>query len=284
MRWATAAVLQLAVVASLAGLTGCASQATHLHSDMAAADNLCPQHSFRTTTDRMRCYAANERPVVAKDLPGALYSYDAFRSATVAAAKNYNDKITFANHEAAAAVDAAENENGKRFSAAVAPFWPQDQKEVAALRDKVKDARASACMKDGFSLSPTLGADYTCQRSADLRIIEKEVPAAFEAEREYWYRMLEAAAVRDQSVAPVIQKASADFTQAIAPAKAAYSSDVQTALRADAAATAQQQQEISDLLGVALAGFAAGYAAPAVSRPVFVSCTQLANVANCIGQ
>jgi hypothetical protein len=261
-------------------LGGCASQATHLSGDLAAADNLCRQHLYRTETDHVQCDDANERPVVAKDLPNVLYSYDAFQSARLAASKDLDGKVTFAKDEALVVLNAAVNDNGKRFSAAVAPFWPKDQKEVAALWDKLKSARASACMKDGLGLSPSLVAGYTCQRNADLRIVEKEVPAASEAYREYWDRNLEAAAVRDQSVLPVIQKAYADFAQAMAPATAAFWSDVQ----ADAAATAQQQQEIANALGLALAGFAAGYAAPAVPAPVFTSCTRVGNVVNCIGQ
>jgi hypothetical protein len=265
-------------------LGGCASQATRLSGDLATASNLCRQHAYKTLADRVQCYDANQRPVVAKDLPNVLYSYDAWQSARLAASKDYDGKVTFANDKALAVLNAARNDNDKRLYASVAPFWPKDQKEAAALRDKVNSAMISACMKDELFLSPSFVAGYTCERNVMLPIIEKEVPAASEAYREHWDRMLEAAAVRDQSVLPVIQKAAADFKRTIAPARAAYFSDVQAALQADAAATAQQRQEIVDLLGVALAGFAAGYAAPAVPAPVFTSCTRVGNVVNCIGQ
>jgi len=203
-------------------LGGCASQATHLRGDLAAADNLCQQQAYKTQAGLAQCYGVNERPVIAKDLPNVLYSYDAFRSATLAAAKDYDGKVTFANGRALAVLNAANKDSAKRFDAAVAPFWPKDQKEGAALRDKVSSARAAACSKDGFRLFPSLVADYTCQRDSDLRVVEKEVPAASQALREYWDRMLQAEAVRDQSVLPVQQKATSDFTQAIAPARAAY--------------------------------------------------------------
>ena len=265
-------------------LGGCASQATHLRGDLAAADNLCQQQAYKTQAGLAQCYGVNERPVIAKDLPNVLYSYDAFRSATLAAAKDYDGKVTFANGRALAVLNAANKDSAKRFDAAVAPFWPKDQKEGAALRDKVSSARAAACSKDGFRLFPSLVADYTCQRDSDLRVVEKEVPAASQALREYWDRMLQAEAVRDQSVLPVQQKATSDFTQAIAPARAAYQSDVQAALQADAAATVPQQQEISNALGLALTGFAAGYAAHPAPAPVFTSCTRVGIVVNCIGQ
>ena len=265
-------------------LGGCASQATHLSADLAAAGNLCRQHAYKTMADSVQCYDANERPVVAKDLPNFLYSYDAWQSARLAASKDYDDKATPANDKALAVLNAAHNDNDKRLRAAVAPFWPKDQKEAAALRDKIKSAIISACTKDGSNLSTSAVTDDTCFRNACLPIIEKEVPAASEAYREFWDRELEAAAIRDQSVLPVIQKAEADFGQAVAPATVAYRSDLQAALQADAAATAQQQQEIADLLGLALAGFAAGYTAPAARGPVFVSCTRTAIGANCIGQ
>jgi hypothetical protein len=268
-------------------LGGCASQATHLSGDLATADNSCQQHPNRTMTDRVQCYGAKERPVVAKDLPNALSSYDAFRSATLAAAKDFDGKVTFANDKALAVLNAAKNDDIKRLNATVAPFWPKDHKQAAALLDRVTRAQISACMKDGLYLSPSLVADYTCERNAGLPVVEKEIPAASEAYREYWDQMLEAAAIRDQSVLPVIQKAQADFGQAVAPARAAYQSDVLAALQADATASAQQQQEIANALGLALAGFAAfagGYAAPAVPAPVFTSCTRVGNVVNCIGQ
>jgi hypothetical protein len=264
-------------------LGGCASQATHLSGDLAAADNLCRQHLYRTETNREQCYDAKERPVIAKDLPNVLNSYDAWRSARLAALKDLDSKETVARDQALAALNVAKNDNVKRFSAAVAPFWPKDPKEVAALWNKVKSAGASACTKDGLG-SPSVVAQYTCERDVALRIVEKEVPAASRAFREYWDRMLQAAAIRDQSVLPVIDKAIADFGQAVTRAKAAYRSDLQAALQADAAETAQQRQELFDLLGVALAGFAAGYAAPAVPAPVFTSCTRVGNVVNCIGQ
>jgi hypothetical protein len=265
-------------------LGGCASQTTHLSGDLATADNLCQQHAYRTEADLVQCYGANERPVVAKDLPNVLYSYDAWQSARLAAAKDYDDKVDFAKRNARAVFIAARNDSAKKLDAAVAPFWPKDQKAVAALVDEVKSAQTSACMKDGLLRFASLVADYTCERNADLPIIEREVPAASEAFREYWGRMLEAAAVRDQSVLPVIQMANADFGQAVAPARAAYRSDLQATLQADAAATAQQQQEIGDLLGLAVVGFAEGYAAPAVPAPVLTSCTRVGNVVNCIGQ
>jgi hypothetical protein len=266
-------------------LGGCISQATHLSGDLAAAGNVCRQHAYKYLVDLMQCYGTNERPIVARDLPNVLYSYDALQSARLAASNDYGVKVTFANDKASAVLNAAHHDNDKSLYAAVAPFWPKDQKEAAALRDKVKSAEISACTRDGLFLSPTsFVAGYTCERNVMLPIIEEEVPAASEAYREFWHRNLEAAAVRDQSVQPVIQKATDDFNQTIAPAQAAFRSDVQAALRADAAATAQQQQEISNALGLALAGFAAGYAAPAARAPAFTSCTRIGNVLNCIGQ
>src|ERR1700685_1556973 len=78
-------------------LSGCASQATHLSGDLGAADNLCRQHLYQTETDLVQCYDANERPVVAKDLPNVLYSYDAWQSARLASSKDYDRKVTSAN-------------------------------------------------------------------------------------------------------------------------------------------------------------------------------------------
>ena len=268
-------------------LGGCASQvsqASHLSGDLTAADNLCQQHAYKTKTDLSECYAANERPVIARDLPNFLYSYDAWRSAVLAASKDYDGKVTFANNKAWAVANVAQNDAGQRLSAAVAPFWPKDQKTDALLRDKLNSAKISACMRDGLFRSSSLVENSTCERNAYLPVIEKEVPATSQAYREYWGRILQTAVVFDQSMLPVTQKATDDFNQAIAPARAAYMSAVQAALQADAAATARQQQETADLLGVALAGCAAGYAAPAAPAPVFTNCTRVGNVVNCIGQ
>jgi hypothetical protein len=252
-------------------LGGCASQATHLNGDLIAADNLCRQHGYTTKANLVQCYGTNERTVVARDLPGSLNSYDAWQSARSAASKDYDAKVTLAQTKASAALKVAIIDNGKKLNPAVTH---------GALRDKVASAVHSACKKDRLWRSPSLVTDYTCARNVMLPIIGKELPAASEASSEYWDQLLEAAAVYDQSIARAIQQAVAEAWQALAPARIVYTAGLQAALQADAAATEQQQQKIVDLLGAALLGFAAGYSAPAVHPPVFVSCTP----AGCLAQ
>ena len=115
-------------------LGGCATQATHLSGDIAAADNLCRQHPHKTLVDQVQCYDANERPVVAKDLPNVLYSYDAWQSARLAASKDYDGKVTFANDKALAVAKVARNDADQRLNAAVV-LWPKDQKEVRLVAE-----------------------------------------------------------------------------------------------------------------------------------------------------
>lgn len=81
------------------------------------------------------------------------------------------------------------------------------------------------------------------------------MPSASDAFRFYFNNLFGAAAVYDDSVLPAIREAAAELRQAVTPARVGFQSEVQAALRADAAATAMQRQEITDFLA-GLAGVA----------------------------
>ena len=90
--------------------------------------------------------------------------------------------------------------------------------------------------------------NFRCERDVTIPMVEKKAPALSDPLHEYWNGLLDIAGVYDGSVLPAIQLAGVSFKQAIEPAKAAYVSTAQTELQADATRTAQQRQEVADLL------------------------------------
>ena len=262
-------------------LAGCASQATHLSGDLAAADNLCQQHAYKTMVDRAQCLDANERPIIARDLPNVLYSYDAFQSARLAATNHYDRKVVAETKDAIITLDVRTDIDTAWLKTAVSKLSISIGQADA---QDIGKAAIAACKKDGVYLSLSQAANFRCERDARIPIIDKRIPALSSVARTFWAAQIDAGATYDQTVQPIIRQALAGFSQEIKPAHDLYRGNVSAALEADAAATAQQQQESANLLGLALVGFASGYTAPAVAAPVFTSCTRLGNVVNCISQ
>jgi hypothetical protein len=273
------------LLCALTVLGGCASQASHLNSDLVAANNVCQQHLYETKIEELKCVGSNERPVVAKDFPSLLPSYDIWQSARMTAAYDLANKVTLARKDAQAVYNAAAADNARKLNIATSPVWPQSKLESDAINQELDRADAT-CMRDGLFISPSKVVDLRCERDARTPVVEREVPAASNAFHEYFDKMLAAAAVYDASVLPVTQNAVDDYNKAIAPALNAIRSEIQAALQADAANTARQREEATDLLAVLALGFLSGYnegrAAEQARQPISTSCTTTGGITNCL--
>jgi hypothetical protein len=215
---------------------------------MATAANACRGRIFKNAMEQVQCNDTNERPIITKDLPSLLYSYDQFNTVRNAAAIEYDGKIKLEKEKGVAAYNVIYNEAVKKLNNSITSIWPQSQTEKDALRQEADRASSAICKRDGLWLSTSMVVNMKCDNAARMSILERRVPAATNALNEFFDSKIKGATAYDRFVLPAIQTARVDFKNSIQPAKAAFISEVQAALQADAAATARQRQEISDLL------------------------------------
>jgi hypothetical protein len=245
-------------------VAGCAGQASRFGGDIASAGGACQGRSFKTTTEHIQCLDTNERPVVARDLPSLLYSYESWNAVRLSAANDYDAKVKLTREQVSNTLKAQMDENAKRINGATASTWPQDQTERNALKQETDEAANSACKVGSLWKSPSMVVNFRCNRDARMPILEKRVPAASDAFVSFFNRQLAIAAVYDRMALPELEAAKTRFNAAINPARDAFRSEVQAVLRADAAATTQQRQDIINLLTaraqttIAVAGAVAG--------------------------
>ena len=273
----------LIVVVAMVG--GCASQATHYDTDIVSSVSICKGQAFKTEASRIRCYDSVERPVILRDLPNLIFSYDAWHSARLSAANDYDNEVRVAQAKANVLLRSQMDTAKSRLRQTASGFWQDAQGDKAAI---IKEARlaSSQCMKDGGWKSASMVVNFGCDLDAQHPFLQRSVPAASDALRTFHDESLAAASEYDKAVLPVMQAATAKFGATIVPAQSAFRSQVQLALQNDAAATARQQQDIANLLSILVLGAVAGAGQhPGYSQPVSplisTSCTTNQGITNC---
>ncbi len=241
-----AVLLALILPALVAG--GCASGVGNLSDDMRSAGKKCVNHNYDTELDLVKCFDLFQRAVVEKNAPNLVPAYDRWNESRGIVAADRDRKILIATQSAKVALDVVFSQNNRENDSKFAQFLPQSGEAIAALRREFGNAVASACQRDGKYNSPSMVINYTCERDAKMPIIERNFPAAVGIERNYWDRMLEAAAVYDKAALQIIQDANLEMAPALRPATATFMSSVQEAIDEDAEKTARQTEEVENIL------------------------------------
>jgi hypothetical protein len=229
-------------------LAGCASPATNYSTDMAHVAEVCAQRAVKNSFDRVQCYNSVERPVVTKDLPALLPAYELFNNARVSAATEYDSRVLSATQQAEVQLHTALSEATARLNKDGEPFLPTNPIERTSLIKELKDAGMSSCMKGGLWTSTSMVVNYTCDRNSKLPLLQTNNPGLAKALSTYYDNMLRVASRYDSIVLPVRRAAKADFDGVVGPAKVEFAAEVRSALQADADATAEQRQDVMNLL------------------------------------
>jgi hypothetical protein len=269
---------------SMAAVVGCASPASHFKSDIETATSACKQRQFMTQTELVQCTDAAERPVVYRDLPNLLSAYDAWNSARLSAANDYDKQVKLAIEKAWISAKSEIDANWMKASKAVMGASRLTQSDKDLLNHELIEAGAK-CVKDGKWKAATAVKFFQCEQTARLPVFEQRVPAAVSSVQAYYNEGLAIAADYDRIVSSIRQIAAAKLHTAIDPPRRTLQLQVQVAVQNDAAATARQRQELADLLAVLALGalvVVGGAAEQPSHQPIPTSCTTTGPTTNCL--
>ena len=202
---------------------GCASQASHYNADIVNSATACEGRRFKTLVERVQCLDSTARPVVFKDLPNLLYAYDAWNSARLSAATNYDNQVRSARGKAWATAKLQLDASQKRVDQAVTGIWPQTQTDRDSIKQEA-DKAGSQCKKDGIWKSQSMAVNYKCDQDARWPVFERRVPAATSAIRALYIEQLAIVADYDKAMVSATQAATNQVSAMIGPPKSTFQS------------------------------------------------------------
>jgi hypothetical protein len=263
---------------------GCASQASRYNADITNSNAECTGQQFKEMVKLVQCLDSTGRPVVFKDLPNLLRTYDIWNSARLSAATDYDNQVRSAKENAWATAKSQLDASNKRLNQVQAENWPYTQADKDLVQQEA-DKAGSQCKTGGLWKSPYMAVNYKCDQDARWPVFERRMPANMSALRIYRNEILAIGSDYDKAVVSATQAATNQFSATIGPPKSMFQSQVKLALQNDVAVTAQQQQKASDnaatvlmLLGAGLSGYNQGRS-PA---PIATSCTTTKGITNCL--